>query len=190
MPDTATLQAISIMATVVLAFIGYIVTYLNNIRLENRKAQVKFISDQVQNLYGPLFSLDAASKEAWTKFRSRCRPHGAFFNDYPYPPNNDELKEWRLWMLEVFMPLNLKMEKVIIENAHLIEGAEMPKSFQELLAHVEVYRVVLKKLENKDFSEHTSYLNFPDAFHLDVARTFSLLKRRQMALIGNGKNGR
>ena len=50
MPDTATLQAISIMATVVLAFIGYIVTYLNNIRLENRKAQVKFISDQVQNL--------------------------------------------------------------------------------------------------------------------------------------------
>jgi hypothetical protein len=54
MPNSPVLQAITLIATVSLAFIGYIITYLNNLRLENTKARVKFISDQVQNLYGPL----------------------------------------------------------------------------------------------------------------------------------------
>ena len=54
MPNSPVLQAITLIATVSLAFIGYIITYLNNLRLENRKARVKFISDHVQNLYGPL----------------------------------------------------------------------------------------------------------------------------------------
>jgi hypothetical protein len=159
MPDQATLQTISITATVVLAFTGYIITYFNNLRLEKRKAQVKFISDQVQNLYGPLFSLSHASSEAWKSFRSRCRPGGAFFNDHS-PPSDQELEQWRLWMSEVFMPINLNMEKIIVENAHLIEGVAMPRPFLSLLAHVEVYKVVMSKWEKNDFSEHTSYLRF------------------------------
>jgi hypothetical protein len=183
MPDATTLQAMSITATVVLAFLGYIITYLNNLRLENRKAQIKFISDQVQNLYGPLFSLSHASREAWVSFRSRCRPVGAFF-DNQSPPNDQELDEWRLWMSNVFMPINLKMEQVIVENAHLIEGVAIPTPFLQLLAHVEVYRAVIKKWERNDFTQHTSYLNFPEGFEPYVSHTFESLKRRQFHLFG------
>jgi hypothetical protein len=82
-------------------------------------------------------------------------------------------------------PINLKMEKIIVENTHLIEGADMPQSFKELLAHVEVYKIVIKKWENMDFSEHSSYLNYPSGFEDYVASTFSSLKRRQIGLIGN-----
>jgi hypothetical protein len=177
-------DVLKVVAAILVALVGYIVTYANNVRLENRKAQIKFISDQVQYLYGPLFSLNAASREAWESFRSRCRPKGAFFSEGPDAPSDHELEQWRLWMSEVFMPMNLKMEKVIIENVHLIEGATMPKSFLELLAHVEVYKTVIKKWENQDFSEHTSYFNFPENFDADVAKTFTFLKRRQAALIG------
>ncbi len=182
----AAMQFISIMTTVILAFIGYLVTYGNNVRLENRKAQAKFISDQLQNLYGPLFSLSHASRTAWDSFRLRCRPGGGAFFDPESPPSEEELEQWRLWMRAVFMPINLRMEKAIIDNAHLIEGASMPKSFQDLLAHVEVYKAILEKWSAGDVSEHTAYLNFPEALHGHVTRTFEALKQRQMALIGHG----
>jgi hypothetical protein len=90
-------------------------------------------------------------------------------------------------MSEVFMPINLKMEKVIVENAHLIEGVVMPRPFLSLLAHVEVYRVVMKRWERNDFSQHTSYLDFPEDFESYVSRTFQSLKRHQFSLIGKAR---
>jgi len=181
MLDKDTLQAVSIVATIIVAFGGYLLTYRNGLKLERQKAQMKFVSDQLQYLYGPLFSLRAASHSAWLSFRSRCRPGGAFFGREPQP-NEQELKEWRLWMSEVFMPLNLKMEKAIIENAHLVEGGEMPPSFQELLAHVEVYKAVMKRWEVGDFGEHIAYINFPSTFDETVVETFKTLKQRQARL--------
>jgi hypothetical protein len=77
---------ISLITTVLLAFIGYVVTYFNNVRLENRKSRLKYISDQIQFLYGPLFSLSHTADVAWSSFRSRCRPGGAFFGRPPPPP--------------------------------------------------------------------------------------------------------
>ena len=169
--------------TVLLAFVGYVVTYFNSVRLEQRKAKLKFVSDQLQYLYGPLFSLNSASIEAWTAFRSRYRPGGPFFRQGD-PPSEEELKQWRLWMQEVFMPLNLQMRQAIIENTHLVEGDGMPQSFRDLLAHVEVYKITIKKWEAGDFSEHTSYLDFPSEFRREVQAQFAMLKSRQAGLIG------
>jgi hypothetical protein len=178
-----------VVVTVLLAFVGYAATYFNNVRLEQRKARLKFVSDQLQYLYGPLFSLNSASDEAWTAFRSRCRPGGAFFRAGD-PPTEDELKQWRMWMQEVFMPINLQMRNAIIENTHLVEGKGMPQSFRDLLAHVEVYRITIKRWEGGDFSDHTSYLNFPDDFRREVRTTFQMLKGRQVGLIGGARGRR
>lgn len=173
---------ISVIVTVVLAAVGYFVTYVNGVRLENRKSRLKYLSDQIQFLYGPLFSLSHASQEAWRSFRSRYRPEGAFF-DPVNPLSAWELEAWRMWMVEVFMPLNLRMEKAIIENAHLIEGSEMPHPFIELLSHVEVYRVVLKKWERNDFTEHTAYIEYPLTLDDYVAQTYRKLTRLQTELL-------
>jgi hypothetical protein len=89
-------------------------------------------------------------------------------------------------MAEIFMPINLRMEKAIIENAHLIEGAEIPQEFLAFLAHIEVYKAVIKKWERGDFSEHTAYENFPEQFRPIVAKTYKALKKRQAELIGSG----
>jgi hypothetical protein len=99
--------------------------------------------------------------------------------------NDEEKKAWLLWMKEVFMPNNLKMEKVIIDNAHLIVGAEMPKSFLDFLEHVQGYKVVLKKWEDGDFSEYTSSVNFPKDFSLEIEHTFKTLKAKQAELLGH-----
>jgi hypothetical protein len=80
------------------------------------------------------------------------------------------------------MPLNVEMEKIIKNNAHLIEDEEMPKSFKELLAHVQGWKIVCKKWDDKDFSENSSCVAFPQDLHPYVANTYAKLKRRQSKL--------
>jgi hypothetical protein len=176
-------QTVSLIATVILAIVGYVVTYANNIRIENRKAKIKFISDQLQYLYGPLFTLSDASNQAWIAFRSRWRPGGPFFGTIP-PPSAEELEQWRLWMAEVFMPLNLKMETVIVENSHLINGPGMPGEFRKFLSHVEAYKTTVKSWENGDLKYHTSYSNYPKEFNRMVEKAYAELKKKQAEMIG------
>ena len=86
------------------------------------------------------------------------------------------------------MPLNLQMEKTIIENAHLIEGRDMPPPFLALLSHVEVYKITIRKWREGDYSQHTAYINFPISFEKYVVDTFYRLKHRQARLMDSSKS--
>jgi hypothetical protein len=97
-------------------------------------------------------------------------------------PTADELKQWRLWITEVFMPLTTQMEQTIIANAHLIQDEAMPQEFKDLLAHVEAYKTVLNKWNEGDYSEHNSYVPFPRDLHACVKKTYASLKLRQLKL--------
>jgi hypothetical protein len=186
-PETKSiLPTLSLISTIVLACAGYFVTYLNSLRLERRKAHLAFLGEQLRSLYGPLFSLQHTSSEAWDAFASNCWPERkTFFGDPSGEPTPEELRQWRLWMTEVFMPLNLQMEKIIIDNAHLIEGDGMPKYFLDFLSHVEVYKMVLAKWEKGDFTEHTAYITFPEEFGARVTKTYKKLKHEQALLLRN-----
>ena len=175
-------------ATVGLTVLGLFVAYANNLRLEKRKAEMKFLSDQLQYLYGPLFALTQAADEAWNSFMSKCRPGEKYFFGGKHPLMPEDFKLWRLWMAEVFMPINLKMEEAVVQNTHLIEGGVFPDSFRDLIAHVEGYKVIRKKCATDDFSDqesdHVSSLNYPDGFNEDIKTTFAKLKVRQARLLG------
>lgn len=176
------LQQNSVAVTVGLAFLGYVATYLNSIRLERRRARLARVNDQLQYLYGPLFSLSQASFQAWKTFRSRCRPGAAFF-DPKSPPSDRELAEWRMWMTHVFMPINLKMEQAITDNAHLVEEDRIPHEFLDFIAHIEVYKIVARKWGDGSFDEHLSYSAYPKTLDAHVERMFGELKKRQARLI-------
>lgn len=159
-------------------------TYWNATRLERKKADIALLNDKLGKLYGPLYALSGASRQAWLYFREHIRPGGAFFDDDREPPTERDLIEWRLWMTCVFMPTNERMIEAIVGNLHLIEGSEVPPSFLKLIAHVEAYRVIRQKWAQGDFSEHATQLNFPIEFQEEVAHTFGELKQRQALLIG------
>jgi hypothetical protein len=75
--------------TVLLAFLGYIATYLNNLQLSRRKDRLERVNRQLSELYGPMFSLTHASSIAWKWFRE-AHPADVKTTD-------DDLKEWRLF---------------------------------------------------------------------------------------------
>lgn len=175
---------ITLTVTVGLAFLGFIIKYLNDVAIARRRDRLDRINQQLKYLYGPLYATRHVSHIAWEAFRSRYRPGKRFFRSEP-PPSKDELAAWRLWMTEVFMPLNLRLEKTIVENGDLIIEKEMPECFLRLCAHVAAYKPVIRKWQSGDYSEHMSMSAFPTKdLNKYIDSSYARLKNDQAALLG------
>src|SRR5262245_1362761 len=140
----------TLLVTIVLAFAGYVAAYLNGVKLAQRKEHLDRIERQLRELYGPLFALVSASGEAWRGFRQIYRPRAESYWRSTPGPTEKEAAAWRLWMVEVFMPLNLRMAQLVTEHADLIEESEMPPCLLTLCAHVEGYRAIVSAWKGGD----------------------------------------
>ena len=177
-------ETLAVVVTIALAVVGYLFKYFHDRSVTRRKDRLDRINLQLRHLYGPLYSIRNAAAIVWDAFRFKYRPGGSFFGSQP-PPSDEELAAWRLWMSEVFMPLNLQMEKIIVENGDLIIEDAMPQCFLELCAHVASYKVVLKKWSWSDFSEHTALSKFPDTdLSTYIDSSYKRLKEEQAELLG------
>jgi hypothetical protein len=173
----------TLVVTVILAVVGFLVKYVNDLAIARRKDRLERINLQLKNLYGPLYATTHASEIAWQAFRSVYRPGMPFFRTLP-APNDEELAAWRLWMLEVFMPLNLRLEKTIVDNSDMIIENQMPDCLLRLCSHVAAYKPVLKKWENGDYSEFLSLSPYPEDLLEYVESCYAELKAKQADLLG------
>ena len=60
-------------------------------------------------------------------------------------------------MKTVFMPLNLKMEAAIVDNAQLLDGNRIYPCFVELISHVESYKATLASWKDSDDLNQTKH---------------------------------
>ncbi|MCA9037023.1 MAG: hypothetical protein KDA91_17930 [Planctomycetaceae bacterium] len=178
-------DVISTLVTIGLAFTGYLFTYLHGRSVARRESQLERVNAQLRNLYGPLFALLNQSNDIWKAFTENFWPaHGQSAYFVEGQTTDAEKSVWRVWMKTVFMPLNDKIEAVIVENADLIVGEEFPQVFKECLAHIAAYRPVIDQWAAGDFSSHTSYCNWPgDRLYSDVEKQYQQLRRTQIRLI-------
>lgn len=177
---------ITLLVSLFLALLGYFATYFNNLRLAQRKERLDRINQQLQKLYGPLFSLVRVSTITWDAFRENGTRRGPYW-DKDNPPTDEEATEWRLWMISVFMPLNERMQEIVIEHADLLDEPEMPNCLLMLSAHVSAYKSVLRKWKNGDYTQNTSVINFPrEELLVYTEQTFKRLKAEQSQLLGKG----
>jgi len=94
------------------------------------------------------------------------------------------MQQWRIWVENVFMPLNLQVEKIILENAYLIRERAVPECLLKFVTHVSAYKAVLKSWEKGDLSEWTSTIPFPKELQTYAADSYAELKQEQLRLIG------
>ncbi|MHB8105188.1 MAG: hypothetical protein ACYDG5_06575 [Dehalococcoidales bacterium] len=175
---------LTLSVTIIIALGGYLFTYFSNMRLARRKDRLEIVNRQLREFYGPLFALVRVSGNAWAAFRDKYRPGVPFWGVSP-SPTKEEAVAWRLWMSEVFMPLNRRMEKIIVENADLLEDTKIPDCLLTLCAHVSSYKPVLKQWELGDFSENTSVINFPSEEIIPYTESaYKRLKAEQEKLLG------
>ena len=73
--------ALSLSIPALVAVAGYLITYRNNLRLNERKDRLDRVTRQLSDFYGPLFATVSASQAAWEVFRNQYRPGGAFWDE-------------------------------------------------------------------------------------------------------------
>jgi hypothetical protein len=176
---------------VVVAVLGYFVTYGTNLRLAQRNDRLERINQQLSEFYGPLLALTRSSGQSWQAFRQRYRPPGSesFWKNDP-PPTMEDAAAWRLWMTTVFIPVHQRMMELVLNRAHLIEEPEMPSCLLDLCAHVNGYQAILKEWETGEISiereDNISVVNFPGQELAEyAAAAFGRLKAEQADLLGS-----
>lgn len=171
--------------TVLLALVGYGATYAYNLKLARRQDRLSRVSRQLSDFYGPLFALSESGASIWDGFRTQYRPDGKSYWDPADPPSEADAEAWRLWMTDVFMPLNRQMVGVVVQKADLLDESEMPEVLLDVCAHVAAYEAVLKQWTRGDFSRNTSVVDFPRRALVRYTReSFRRLKREQNQLLG------
>jgi hypothetical protein len=169
----------TVMLTVILAFAGYLVTFMSARMLARRTDKLRLVNMRLNEFYGPLY---VASQAGHIAYRSLLKKQGKEKSD---PILDEEMKEWVLWMTTIFMPLNDVREKIIIEKAYLIIEEEMPHCLLEFVTHVVGYKAVLAKWAEGDFSERRSTIGWPPEFDGYVQRSYAALKAEQTRLLHN-----
>jgi hypothetical protein len=169
--------------TAILAVIG---KYFYDLNLARRKDRLDRINNQLRLLYGPLYASDLAAREVWQAFWRKM-------DRDPKNPNlrlrkltEAEMSEWRTWVTEVFMPLNERMERAIVENADLFVGNEIPQGLLLLCAHVASYKALRARWKAGDISEASPPIDYPaKEFRAHIQSTFLALKNEQASLLAH-----
>jgi hypothetical protein len=163
---------------VVAALIGYVATYVNNIRMGQRQAKLDRVNRQLSEFYGPLLAISSASGEAWEVFKGYRRAQGR-----ESAPDAD-FAEWQRWVTSVFMPGNRRLREVIIAKADLLIDDDLPDCLTAFCAHVSGWEVTIRRWQDGDHSITGSAIDFPVEVHEYALRSFSMLKQEQMRLLG------
>ncbi|MFF1379470.1 hypothetical protein [Streptomyces sp. NPDC058308] len=177
---------IAVVVTIGLAFVGYVVTYLNGLRLSQRQERLARVNRQLGDFYGPLFALSEANSHTFSAFVERhARPGGKSPFAHESPPTPEELTEWRLWVTTVFLPNIQAMRDLVINHADLLSEPEMPPLLLQLCAHVSGYEITTARWAQGHRDQHLSVVSFPSEELAAYARQgFSALKKEQARLLG------
>jgi len=176
--NTSFLQNAAVL-TIVLAFAGYLVTFLSNRMMARRADRLRLVNQRLNEFYGPLYVATVAGNIA---YKSLLAKQG---KTQCHPIRDEDLKEWVLWMKTIFMPLNDVREKIIIENAHLIVEEQMPQCLLDFVTHVVGYKALLSQWAEGDYSQRRSMIGWPPEFDIYVEQSYKALKAQQTRLLHN-----
>lgn len=175
------IKLLAITVTIVLAITGYLYNYFHGINSDKRKERLNLLNKQLNDFYGPLYILTESSKTAITTLRHRLGGVQVFKN--AYQPTDKERSEWYNWVISVLMPINERIENIILSNAHLIREEEIPRCLLQFVSHISTYRAIIEKWEQGDFKEYLSPVEFPSELHEYSRTSYYAIKKEQIQLI-------
>jgi hypothetical protein len=183
---TAGATVIAGLVTAGVAILAYVLRHRDDLRTQSRKDQLERVNLQLRNLYGPIFVSAHAGDAAWRAFRSQHRPPV----DTPYfdpadPPSEEEARVYRIWIQEVFSPINARLESTVFRNGDLLLEDEVHPCLLQACAHISAYKPIIRRWQEGDFTVHEAFPVFPTEDLLSYLRaSYQSLKLRQKELLG------
>jgi hypothetical protein len=182
--EVMSIELLSVIITIGLAIVGYIITHQRELALAKRKERLELINKQLNEFYGPLYTaLESGHRASQAFFRNRDMKA-------KLPQSSEKLTdqdEWRLWVKTVILPLNTITETVILEKAYLIQEEKMPEFLLEFVAHTGAYRVLIAQWNQEKTELEYALISFPKDIHAYATHAYQELKREQLKLIGQLK---
>lgn len=146
---------------IIMAAIGAIIKLMLDERGERAQLRAQRLQDQIQQLYGPLFSvidqLDTCD---------RIEPR--IFHDNPL---SDEQRETarRFMCYEFYLPLHKQIREIVQSKLYLIDGLAVPQSFRDYMDHSMQYEIQMRLWFEKGVaSDKTPGTPYPFAFNDDI----------------------
>lgn len=175
-------QAWALVASILLAFAGYLATYANNRLLTRRRERLELVNKRLNDFYGPLYIATTVGSTAYDALVQKLKRE----NDpnLRNPLTEKEYAEWRIWVSNVFMPLNEQCERILLAHAYLMVEHEVPTCILEFVTHVAAYRAVVAKWAAGDYGEWDSIIDYPESLHEYAKSMYIDLKTEQLSLIG------
>lgn len=175
----------TLVAAFLAAFItslGWMITNRHTRQMTILRERLDLINRQLAEFYGPLY-ISCESSFAALKALEKKIDKGP--NPLDDPNITEEtLREYCHWMEHVFMPLNERREKVILEKSHLIRESYAPKCLLDFAAHVTTYRANMAKWNDENIPEPFAHIEYPKDLNEYASNGFIHLKKEQADLIG------
>ncbi|PRW60629.1 hypothetical protein C2E21_0788 [Chlorella sorokiniana] len=171
------------------AFLGWLFTYYNTKKTDERKAQIERINDQVRQLYGPLLACVHASRSAYAAMVRQHSPDGTvqgFVKALQSHPEGPVGEAYRRWMKVVLQPLNEKAADIIVNHVDLLRTPYIDPLLLQLVAHVSANKVILRRWEEGNVREWSA-ISYPNQLLDYITSEFKRIKRKQAMLLGMGK---
>jgi len=173
-----------LVVTIFIALSGYLFTYFHKLSLKKREDRLRLIEKQINEFYGPLYMTIRATEIMFVALYAKRKASGMNFLDGDAPKSEKNISEWRIWVEDIFMPLNERVLDLIIEKAYLIREKDVPICLLNFVAHVAGYRAIIKKWKKGDFSEAVSPFPYPKDLKEYAEKSYLELKEEQLRLIG------
>lgn len=179
------MELLVLWVTLAVGLIGYLITYIYSLHLARRADRLKYLNAQMDELYGPLYVITQAGQILFKALSAKRDERREEDKPELQLSSEQEEQEWRLWVKEVFQPLNEKLEQVIIGKAHLVIEEDMPHPLKRFLAHSAGYKAVIKQWELGDYAESASIIEYPTELAKYAEESFKTLRKEQLKLIGH-----
>lgn len=179
--------SLTIIISVVLAIIGFLFSYFNNLSLERKKNRLERINDQLNYYYGPLLAVVQSNQQAWDNFIARYDNNPNFYKK-DQSPTPQQVAEFHNWMIAVFMPNNEKLYEIIINRTSLLDEDVIPQVLLDLLAHILEFRMAFESRKDKHTEVAETRSKYPGKELLTYCeKTFEFLKTEQNKLIKSNR---
>jgi hypothetical protein len=173
--------AITASTTILVALLGFLFTYANARRLQERNDRLARVSRQLGELYGPALAISDSTRISFDAF---CAKYGDVrkFKDQQERLSVKQRTAWQAWMVTIFQPSNRRLFELLMTKADLLVDETMPECISAFCSHVTSYDVVLTGWD-KGSEELFAAVDYPPEFTEYVRTSYMLLKRRQAKLL-------
>jgi hypothetical protein len=175
---------VTLTVTVIVALLGFLATYLNNIAMARRQARLDRLTRQLSEFYGPLYSIVRISGILFLGFKNR---HIERFGSWRVGGfgSPDAAAHFHAWMKEVFLPLNERIVEILLTRSDLLEETDIPDVLLTAAANAWGWKPILSRWEQGDLGDVDSIMPYP---HEELAayseKAFLTVKREHRELLG------